>query len=124
MRPSCFPFLSHENTIEGNMLLQQPQLLKTRVNMSFEALPLLCKLTASGSTLILILYGKFNSRSYAAFLYSQIKKTIEWNMQLHVIAYWRHNKQSWFWRDDRSCRSVQSLIVSFCRNHEYDTDRF
>ena len=74
MRPSCFPFLSHENTIEGNMLLQQPQLLKTRVNMSFEALPLLCKLTASGSPLILILYGKFNSRSYAAFLYSQIKK--------------------------------------------------
>lgn len=49
MRPSCFPFLSHENTIEGNMLLQQPQLLKSRVNMSFVTLPSLCKLTASGS---------------------------------------------------------------------------
>ena len=31
------------------MLLQQPQLLKTRVNMSFVTLPSLCKLTASGS---------------------------------------------------------------------------
>ena len=49
MQPSCFPFLSHENTIEGNTLLQQPQLLKTRVNMSFVTLPSLCKLTASGS---------------------------------------------------------------------------
>ena len=55
------------------------KVLKTRVNLSFVTLLSLCKLTASGSPLILILYCKFNSRSYAAFLFS-------------AAIGWKHNR--------------------------------
>ena len=59
--------------------------------MSFVTLLSLCNLTASGSPLILIVYGKFNSRSYAGFLFSPLsdENKIEGKIQLHFIAFFK-----------------------------------
>ena len=67
------------------------QALNTRVNMSFVTLLSLCNLTASGSPLILIVYGKFNSRSYAGFLFSPLsdENKMEGKIQLHFIAFFK-----------------------------------